>query len=182
MAKGSRAKSEWIRAALDRYEGALTRYATGMTGDVEEARDIVQETFLRLCRETPSRLRGHLAQWLFTVCRNLALDVRRKERRMEPMGAIQIEETPDQSPRPPIILERKEAVGQILQILETLPPREQEVIRLKFQNGLSYKEISEITHLTVTNVGFLIHTALKKIRSEIDSEAPPTREALRRIK
>lgn len=175
-------KSEWIRAALDQYEGALTRYATRLTGDVEQARDVVQETFLRLCRETPSRLRGHLAQWLFTVCRNLALDIRRKERRMEPIGSIQIEETPDESPRAAIVLERKEAVRQILQILETLPPREQEVIRLKFQNGLSYKEISEIAHLSVTNVGFLIHTGLKKIRSQIESQASPTREALRRIK
>ena len=75
-------RSDWIRSALAQYEGALTRYATHLTGDVERARDVVQDTFLRLCSQKPSRVRDHLAQWLFTVCRNRALDVLRKDNRM----------------------------------------------------------------------------------------------------
>ena len=42
---------------------------------------------------------------------------------------------------------------------------------MKFQNGLSYEEISHVTHLTVGNVGFLLHTALKAIRKQL--EHPP---------
>src|SRR5687767_2374444 len=79
---GHAGRLEWIRRALDRYEGQLTRYAQRITGDGERARDVVQETFLRLCREPPAAVDGHLAEWLFTVCRNQALDVCRKESRM----------------------------------------------------------------------------------------------------
>ena len=45
-----------------------------------------------------------------------------------------------------------------------LPDNQQEVIRLKFQNDLSYREISEITGLSVSNVGFLLHVGIKRLR------------------
>ncbi len=61
-------------------------------------------------------------------------------------------------------LEQKEADGFLLRIIATLPPRQQEVLQLKFQNDLSYQEISEITKLSVSNVGVLIHNALKTLR------------------
>jgi len=66
-------RAEWVRAAVDRYAGQLTQYATLITGDLEQARDVVQDTFVRLCAEKPSTVNSHLAQWLFTVCRNRAL-------------------------------------------------------------------------------------------------------------
>ena len=72
----------WMRSILDRYEQPLTGYAARITGDVESARDVVQEVFLRLCREQAVQTNGHLPQWLFTVCRNKALDVQRKNRRL----------------------------------------------------------------------------------------------------
>ena len=50
------------------------------------------------------------------------------------------------------------------------PPVEREVLRLKFQNGLSYAEISRVTQLTVSNVGFLIHTAMKTLRAQMQKE------------
>jgi len=46
----------------------------------------------------------------------------------------------------------------------TLPPRQQEVLQLKFQNDLSYQEIAEITKTTANSVGVLIHTALGTLR------------------
>ena len=61
-------------------------------------------------------------------------------------------------------IEAQEATGFLLRILGTLPPRQQEVLQLKFQNDLSYQEISEITQLSVSNVGVLIHNALKTLR------------------
>ena len=61
-------------------------------------------------------------------------------------------------------LERKEAGGFLLRIIGTLPARQQEVLQLKFQNDLSYQQISDITHLSVSNVGVMIHNALKTLR------------------
>ena len=164
-------KADWIREALRQHEGPLLRYAAQITGDVEQARDVVQDTFLRLCAEDRSRVDGHLAEWLFTVCRNRALDVQRKERRMKPLEEAQLEACPSREPSPAAVAERHENVSLAMRVLEALPRNQQEVVRLKFQNGLSYLEISRITELSVSNVGFLIHTAIKTIRQRLQAEA-----------
>src|SRR5205823_13787585 len=62
-------------------------------------------------------------------------------------------------------LQRQEAANFLMQILGTLPLRQQEVLQLRFQSDLSYQDISEITHLSVTNVGVMIHNALKTLRA-----------------
>ena len=156
-------KSRWIVAALELHESSLIRYARWILSDLESAREVVQETFLRLCKEDPARVEGHLAQWLFTVCRNLAFDARKKEARMTPLGDTEIAVAPD--------MDDRRTVSQILQVVETLPKNQREVIYLKFQCDLSYKEISEITRLSVTNVGFLIHSAVRAIRKQMLPEA-----------
>src|SRR5689334_8392868 len=94
------AQADWVRAALDRYSGPLTRYALLITGNLEQARDVVQDTFIRLCAEDRTRIEPHLAPWLFTVCRNRALDVQRKERRLNPLPETHMhaEASPDPSP------------------------------------------------------------------------------------
>src|SRR5215831_10814134 len=84
-------RADWVRSALERFEGPLTRYASSITGDVERARDVVQDTFIRLCDEEPGRLNGCLAEWLFTVCRHRALDVQRKEQHMTALTDVDLE-------------------------------------------------------------------------------------------
>jgi RNA polymerase sigma factor (sigma-70 family) len=152
-------RSQWIAEALEQHQAALVRYSMWIVGDLDSAREIVQETFLRLCREDAARVKAYLAQWLFTVCRNLSLDAKKKESRMTSLGDIEIAIASD--------LEQKHAVSQILQVIETLPKNQREVVYLKFQCDLSYKEISEITRLSVGNVGFLLHTAVRAIRKEM---------------
>ena len=51
-----------------------------------------------------------------------------------------------------------------MKMLERLSDNQREVILLKFQQGLSYQEIQEITGLSSGNIGFLIHTGLKRLR------------------
>ncbi len=165
-----RDKTEWILSLLERYERPLVRYAARITGDMERARDVVQETFVRLCAQQRGDVDGHEAEWLFTVCRHRALDVLRKERRMKPADDETIRDCPSGDPSPAALAERDDAHSHVLRVLGSLPANQQEVIRLKFQNGLSYEEISRITHLTVTNVGFLIHTGLKGLRYRLRAE------------
>lgn len=74
-------------------------------------------------------------------------------------------------------LEKDEQFSDILRILNTLPANQQEVLRLKFQSDLSYLEISRTTNLSVSNVGFLIHTGLNAIRERVR-----TQPAIRRVK
>lgn len=166
-------KSRWIVEAMELHESSLIRYARWILSDLESAREVVQETFLRLCKEDPARVEGHLAQWLFTVCRNLAFDARKKEARMTPLGDTEIAVTPD--------LDERRTVSQVFQLVETLPKNQREVIYLKFQSDLSYKEISEITKLSVSNVGFLIHSAVRALRKQMLSEIPQVPQPVRRM-
>jgi DNA-directed RNA polymerase specialized sigma24 family protein len=71
----------WIAEALQRYEKPLLRYAAWLLDDRERARDVVQEVFLRLCRQSRERVEDHVSEWLFKVCRNLALDVREPKKK-----------------------------------------------------------------------------------------------------
>ncbi|HTM05369.1 MAG TPA: sigma-70 family RNA polymerase sigma factor [Vicinamibacterales bacterium] len=159
-------KSAWVIAALDLHERPLIRYARWLLGDLESARDVVQETFLRLCREDPARLGDHLAPWLFTVCRNLAADARKKAARLASLDETEIAVAADLDERH----DARAALGQILHVLDTLPRNQREVVHLKFQGGLSYKEISAVTGLSVSNVGFLLHTAVRAIRSRVSAQ------------
>lgn len=167
MTANGEAGSSWIKGALDRYEGPLLRYAQRITGDLEQARDVVQETFLRLCREDPAELDGRLPQWLFTVCRNYSIDVRRKGLRMTPLAEPLVAETPTADRGPVTEVTIRDEAEHIFGMLDSLPENQQEVIRLKFQNGLRYRQIAEITGLTVTNVGFLLHRGLKTLRERL---------------
>ena len=158
-----RSKSEWIAEALKAHQAKLLRYATWLMGDLESAREIVQETFLRLCKEKRTEdIASYLPQWLFTVCRNLAFDTRKKEAWMTPLEDAHVGVDSR--------LDEKQTANEIFRMLDRLPKNQREVVYLKFQCDLSYKEISEVTKLSVTNVGFLIHTALKNLRKELLSE------------
>lgn len=160
----------WVDAALARYERPLIRYALAITGDLERARDVVQDTFLRLCCAPREKVQTHLAAWLFTVCRNRARDIRRKEGRMGTVETKELESRESPEPLPSAELEKRESLSGILKALEELPANQREVLRLKFQNDLSYREISEITALSVSNVGFLIHRGLRTLREKLQEE------------
>lgn len=77
-------------------------------------------------------------------------------------------ETQDDSPAKNAVL--TDDKHTLKSLMGNLPEREQEVLRLKFQNGLSYKEISEITELSVSNVGFILHKTLKELRSQFQQQ------------
>ncbi len=152
-------------ALVARYERPLVRYAQSILGDVESARDVVQETFIRYVREPRPELQSdarHCEAWLFTVCRNRALDHQRKYARIIPMPLA--DERIAEEPSPAAATESRDSAASLFRMLDALTPNQREVIRLKFQNDLSYKEIAEVTELSVTNVGFLLHTGLKRMR------------------
>jgi RNA polymerase sigma factor (sigma-70 family) len=169
--KPNEVDAAWVRSAVERFEGPLTLYASRMLGDAESARDVVQDTFLRLCGQSRDELDGRLAEWLFTVCRNRALDVLRKESRMTQLSEEQVQIRTSPEPGPPDILETRESTARVLGLLDALPKNQREVIRLKFQNGFSYQEIARISGHSVGNVGYLIHVGLKTIRGQL-AEGP----------
>jgi RNA polymerase sigma-70 factor (ECF subfamily) len=152
---------EWIQSAVSQFEGPLTIYAARLLGDVDRARDVVQDTFLKLWQAERATVDGHLAKWLYTVCRNRALDVRRKEHRMTRLDQTEAPAAPAAGDSP-----GKDCTG-VLALVAGLPDRQQEAVRLKFQGGLSYREIAEVMNTTANNVGVLLHTAIKSIREQL---------------
>ncbi len=158
-------KSDRMREVLRRYEKPLLQFASRIIGDRDRARDVVQETFVKFQGNGAKDL-PEPATWLFTVCRNGALNVCRKERRLILLDESLLESKPTETPMPFDRIERDEASGFLMRILATLPLRQQEVLQLKFQNDLSYQQIAEITKTNSNNVGVLIHTALKTLRQK----------------
>lgn len=171
-------KMTWLREAVARHQGPLLRYARHLMGDHERARDVVQETFLRLWVADRASVEEHLAQWLFTVCRNRALDVLRKEGRMQPLCDVeQRPSSPAAGGTPSDEVERRQTLQLALAAMDSLSAPQQEVLRLKFQGGMSYRQISEITGMSVTNVGYHLHAGLKAIREHLAAEASTDRRA-----
>ena len=162
----------WVSAVVQEHQTALLRHVARMfRGDVERARDIVQDTFLKLWQADRREVEPHLAQWLFTVSRNRALDVLRKERRMTALnGQLEVKAAPAVD-EPDRLIAGDEGRRQAIDLLDNLPERESEAIRLKLQARLSYKEIAEVMGLTVSHVGVLIHNGLKSIRTKLDDAA-----------
>lgn len=157
----------WLHSVVEQYENSLVCYAARLLGDTERARDVVQDAFLRLCRERREKVEDRVRQWLFTVCRNRAMDVLKKENRMRALSDEQAKRCANRDGDHTAALERKETAGQATAILDGLPENQREVIRLKVQNGLSYREISDVTGLSVSNVGFLLHKGIKTIRERL---------------
>ena len=160
-----RDSTQWLQAVVARYERPLCQYAYRMTGNFEHARDAVQDTFLKLCREE-SMDDDRTAPWLFRVCRNRCIDILRKEKPMQPLTDAQADVLPAPGHSPAEETGLRESVSLLLQKLAQLPARQAEVIRLKFQHQLSYREIAAVTALSETNVGYLIHTGIQTLRQQ----------------
>ncbi len=163
-------QEQFIEWALKEYERPLIGYAQGFVHDWERARDVVQDTFIRLCQQDVAKVRDGVKTWLFTVCRNRALDVLRKDSRLVEMDEKKLLKIPGNTVSAATLMEKEEVHNRLDAYLQRLTPNQREVIVLKFQQGLSYEEISRVTGLTPGNVGFLLHHALKRLREWIPRE------------
>lgn len=164
----------WLHAIFERLERPLIAYAMRLlNGNVEIARDCVQESFLRLCRERQSLVEGHVDAWLFKTCRNRAMDHHRKEARMmidSDSTALATATAPASEPAG--FLSKREEHEQLHDQISRLPTREQEVLSLRLAQGLSYKQIAEITDMSVSHVGVILHEAVTKLRTAMTGSGP----------
>ena len=154
----------FLLAALERFERPLIRYAHGITRELDLARDIVQDVFIKLSQNLATLDRERLAPWLFTVCRHRALDVQRKHSRMISMEHDVLDLEPSTQQAPSHELENKEMNQALKGWISQLPEKQREAVRLKFEAGLSYKEISDTLKTSVGNVGTLVHLGVANLR------------------
>jgi len=164
------AKREAFEAVVSEYEGPLLRYASRILLDYDAAQDVVQNTFIKLFRRWKDELTPspQISSWLYRVAHNGAVDYLRKENRRRDLHQRQAQERRDFAPANRgegfrISEDAHRAVGA----LHTLSLREQQLVVLKVYEEKSYREISEITGLTVSNVGYILHHAMKKMAATL---------------
>jgi RNA polymerase sigma-70 factor (ECF subfamily) len=163
-------KEEKIQMIMNFHESALLRYATRMVNDPNAAQDVVQDTFIKLYNgwENGSRPTRQLKSWLYRVTHNNAVDYIRKESRLRVLHEKHGEDVKSLAPRKEKeTVDREESMKLALEHIEKLKDNEREVIVLRLQEGLSYRQISEVTGETEGNVGYLLHHAVKKLSQSL---------------
>ena len=163
-------REKFIENALIDFESPLIGYASTILNDTDLARDVVQDTFVKLCQQDIEKVRENLKSWLFTVCRNRALDLLRKDKRVQPLEEVRWKKFAGPGLQPDEVPQHEERMAQIMSHMNRLTANQREVIILKFQQDLCYQEIHQITGLTTGNIGFLIHTGLKRLREIIPDD------------
>jgi RNA polymerase sigma factor (sigma-70 family) len=162
--------ASWLHGAFTTYESRLIHYTRQFVGDWETARDVVQDSFLKLCQQERGKVGDPPGAWLYRVARNRALDILRQRKR-HPHDALEsVEDTlphPATSPAP-----ADERLSLVWETMGKLSARQQEVVRLKFLHGLSYQEIRKVTGLSESNIGFIIHTAVRELRHRLHEPTP----------
>lgn len=154
-------QSRWLREAFEDHHRALLSYALRVTGGSHDrAEEAVQETYLRLCRQSPELLEGRVRAWLFKVCRTRIIDMQRAQ----PSAAWPSEEQVGDAPSAEMLVEGNETLGRLQVLVESLPQRQKELLHLKIHGQLSYREIAEATGLSISNVGYLLHQAMQTLR------------------
>ncbi len=159
---------DWLTSTYKRYERPLVAYARALLrGDWELAKDAVQDTFVQLCKQPWPEIESKAEGWLFLVCRNRCLDlVQRWEARMHTtISTEQWQSQSDPNPLDPARRsERNEEHARLRELVKALSERQQEVLRLRLQQGLSYQQIADATGSSIATVGFHLHEALTLLR------------------
>ena len=177
--------------ALHDYEANLLRYAANLIGctgsgaqatqggserDVQPG-DLVQEAFLRLhryCREHGSSAVEHPGTWLYRVVHNLAMDtIRRRVRQRGAQSAIEeaarmrVAATNESNEDALGQLEQREIVAMAMRLLGNLPEQQQQVITLKFMEGLTLRQIASITDSSPGSVSYHLNQGLSRLAQQL---------------
>lgn len=160
----------WVLEAVEAHEAALSRYARRLLDDFDLASDAVQHAFVKLCGQSRDQLEGRVAPWLFRVCRNRALDHLRKAGREHALGedpttgAAADAAIPDPAAGPAARAEHADLTALLRDLLCDLPAAQRETIDL-WCEGLTYRQIAEVTGRQEGHVRVLAHRGLARLRS-----------------
>lgn len=163
-------KDIWVQAAIVRYEKPLLQHAEQIVRCIERAREIVQDTFMQLYKQEKASVETHLAQWLFTVCRNFALKFIKKNNRYVPLEP-DYKATFAEESSPSDVLGQNEMLDSLISKVEKLSDNHRKVIKLYFWDELNYIEIGHATGLSAGNVGFILNKAKHKLRKMMNADA-----------
>lgn len=174
LTQWSKGEPAALKALVDSYFPVLCRYAQKMLPDESLAKDIVQETFIKLWKYkgTFSTLDG-LKGFLYTTTRNGCLNLLRGRAREEARHSKLADTSPSEAE--PILnnIVQAESIALLFQAVQTLPEKMREVLMLSFREGLSIREIALQLNTTEKNVRKRKYKALISLRKRLTLTGQP---------
>ncbi len=169
MIRTARGEEAAFRLLVHRWEHDVLAFLSAMLGSVEEAEDLVQETFVRVYRNAGKyRPEGMFKSWMLRIAGNLA---RSRLRRRRIIGWIPFDPTDhdvaDQAAGPEDELQAKQTADLVRGALARLPDRQREALVLHRFQGMKYKDIATTMGTTLPGVESLIQRALAALRDEL---------------
>jgi len=175
---------EAARRLLARHEAALFGYLMRMLRQREDAEDVLQDTFRKALAALPNFQGGkYFKSWLFRIGHNEAVNCLRKRNRRVAHFAAATEPNPDLSilgprPRQPSLdgfehLQRKERFQALHQAITCLPEAEREVVLLRLEAELPFREIAELTNAPLGTVLTRMHNAKQRLGASLRTLKEP---------
>lgn len=160
-----------IERLFHQYGEGVGSYLLARVGDPELAEELTARVFLTVVRSF-EQLRGHPAGWLWAIARSqLARYYRDEDRHLPPDPNL-----PAPDALPPETVIRRETHGRLQAALHRLSEEQQEIVYLKFFLEMRNRDIAAALGLTPSNVGVMVHRAVKELRSLMESREDQTRE------
>src|SRR5688500_3733423 len=169
---------------VQRHYRPVFNLAFRLSGNYDDAQDIVSEAFIRVHNALPAfRGDAHFTTWLYRIVKNVFLDERKKQRLRNHSSLEEMVELEDSSvsrqiedfrPGPASVVERAEHADMVQRAVMTLPQNQRLMIGLYHFQNLSYEEIAEIMSLPIGTV----KSRLNRARLALKNKLAPTRELL----
>jgi RNA polymerase sigma-70 factor (ECF subfamily) len=160
---------------IELYQHRLLRYLLFLTGKREVAEDLFQETWMRvLLRGSQYNGKARFDTWLFTIARNLVIDLSRKRTMasLDELHEVREDERPFQiaidGPSPLEQFQSRENSAEIAAVLLTLEPSYREVLVLRFHEELSLEEIAGVTKAPLSTVKSRLYRGLAALKPEME--------------
>lgn len=168
--------AEGFAELVNRWDRRVLSFLTKASGDPEAAKDLRQEVFLRVHRYRASYDPTYaFSVWLFRIVSNVLCTWQTKQRRRRLVG-VPTEEPADPSPSPSDCASRAEVADQVRAVIGKLSPGERELLLLRFDLELSYREIAEIQGAPETTVKSRVYTVLQHLRKSLNHLTGAQRE------
>ena len=164
---------------VDRYKNRLTNFVFRFVKDTDVSEDIVQETFLRVFRHRHNyKAIANFSTWIFTIAGNLAKSELRRRKRWKflSVDAINDDEKKFDLPDTGIKPDRAASVSildeNIQNAIDSLQNKYKESLILRDIEGMSYKQIAEITGVPVGTVKSRVNRARKNLQKKLRDHTP----------
>ncbi len=166
---------ELLDRLIELYQHRLLRYLLFLTGKREVAEDLFQETWMRvLLRGAQYNGKARFDTWLFTIARNLVIDLSRKRQMasLDEMSETSIDERPFEvaidGPSPLDQFQSREDHAEVAEVLLKLEPNYREVLVLRFHEEMSLEEIASVTRAPLSTVKSRLYRGLAALKPEVE--------------